>query len=103
MYILFGDRKVMRFMFTPSFAFLKNINAILKSSFDRMFMNFSFVDIVAFISKCLIFLRKWPNIGITIETFFIRPKTELKSSTFVDFLEIKESTCIVHALNLCQW
>ena len=89
-------------MFPPSFAFLKNFNAILKYYFDGMFMNFFFVDIAAFISKCLILLRKWPNIEITTAIFSIRPKTEIKSSAFAYFLEMKNSTCIVHALNLCN-
>ena len=65
-------------------------------------MNCFLVNIVVFISKCLILLRKWPNIGITIAKFSIRPKTELKSSAFADFLELKDTTYIVHALNLCN-
>ena len=75
----------MRFVFTPSFSFLKNSNAILKYYFDRMFMNCFFVDIVDFISKCLILFRKWSSIGINIAIFSIQPKTELKSSAFADF------------------
>ena len=89
-------------MFPPSFAFLKKFNAILKYYFDGMFMNFFFVDIIAFISKCLILLRKWPNIGITIVIFSIRHKIELKSFIFADFLQMKYFTCIFHALNLCN-
>ena len=77
MYILFSDQKVMRFMFTPSFAFLKYFNAISKYYFDRMFMDFFFVYIVAFISKCLIFLKNGQTLELLSRYFPFIPKLNL--------------------------
>ena len=92
---------MIKFIFTPSLALIRNCSASLKSSLVLLFNTWFLPLLVALISVCLILFKKWPIMGIMVATVSSLPKMDCRSFAPAVFLLKNDFNCVLHAMNLC--